>query len=60
MLLYRLCLWKSGKLLLALFLLDWLFAASTDATTRKYDLYLIIVGQYHYTGPNSFSFIMIE
>ncbi|KAJ8733248.1 hypothetical protein PYW08_001546 [Mythimna loreyi] len=35
MLLYRLCLWKSGKMLLALFLLDWLFAASTDATTHE-------------------------
>lgn len=43
MLLYRLCLWKSGKMLLALILLDWLFAASTDATTRKYDLVLIIL-----------------
>lgn len=30
-------------MLLALFLLDWLFAASTVATTRKYDLFLIIV-----------------
>ncbi|CAH0605814.1 unnamed protein product [Chrysodeixis includens] len=35
LLLYRLCLWKSGKLLLALFLLDWLFAVSTDATTHE-------------------------
>ncbi|XP_022825698.1 neurotrimin-like isoform X2 [Spodoptera litura] len=35
MLLYRLCLWKSGRMLLALFLLDWLFAASTVATTHE-------------------------
>ncbi|XP_047022379.1 neurotrimin-like [Helicoverpa zea] len=35
MLLYRLCIWKSGKMLMALFLLDWLFAASTDATTHE-------------------------
>ncbi|XP_035439038.1 neurotrimin [Spodoptera frugiperda] len=34
-LLYRLCLWKSGRMLLALFLLDWLFAASTVATTHE-------------------------
>ncbi|XP_075972037.1 opioid-binding protein/cell adhesion molecule homolog [Anticarsia gemmatalis] len=31
----KLCLWKSGKMLLALFVLDWLFAASTDATTHE-------------------------
>lgn len=26
---------KNGKILLALLVLDWLFAGSTDATTRK-------------------------
>lgn len=31
----KLCLWKSGKMLLALLVLDWLFAASTNASTHE-------------------------